>query len=181
LDAAGGHVWTAPGWQELSSRFAALVGAAMCSAFRCGSHDRWPCPLRIRSQSNCRIRQCFDPSGLSRSPDRPALHSVLFALRTFTSHRFRTGGRVVLLIRTANRRFTRFSASKITPRLNKTAAPYSAFGTFCFILRGGVIALGISRLVEYQPVLYHPIGKIDTPTVQTATARLYWSRSTSTH
>ena len=21
---------------------AALVGAAMCSAFRCGSHDRWP-------------------------------------------------------------------------------------------------------------------------------------------
>ena len=28
-----GHVWTAPGWQGLSSRFAALVGAAMCSAF----------------------------------------------------------------------------------------------------------------------------------------------------
>src|SRR5665811_1870094 len=27
------HVWTAPNWQELSSRFAALVGAAMCSAF----------------------------------------------------------------------------------------------------------------------------------------------------
>ena len=27
------HVWTAPSWQELSSRFAALVGAAMCSAF----------------------------------------------------------------------------------------------------------------------------------------------------
>ena len=27
------HVWTAPGWQELSSRFAALVGAAMCPAF----------------------------------------------------------------------------------------------------------------------------------------------------
>ena len=35
-------VWTAPSWQELSSRFTALVGAAMCSAFRCGSHDRWP-------------------------------------------------------------------------------------------------------------------------------------------
>src|SRR5260370_36690838 len=31
-----------PSWQELSSRFAALVGAAMCSACRCGSHDRWP-------------------------------------------------------------------------------------------------------------------------------------------
>src|SRR5450432_4245075 len=28
-----GHVWTAPGWQGLFSRFAALVGAAMCSAF----------------------------------------------------------------------------------------------------------------------------------------------------
>ena len=27
------HVWTAPCWQELSSRFAALVGAAMCSAY----------------------------------------------------------------------------------------------------------------------------------------------------
>ena len=27
------HVWTAPDWQELSSRFAALVGAAMCPAF----------------------------------------------------------------------------------------------------------------------------------------------------
>jgi hypothetical protein len=26
------HVWTAPSWQELFSRFAALVGAAMCSA-----------------------------------------------------------------------------------------------------------------------------------------------------
>jgi transposase InsO family protein len=36
------HVWTAPSWQGLSSRFAALVGAAMCSACRCGSHDRWP-------------------------------------------------------------------------------------------------------------------------------------------
>ena len=22
--------------------FAGLVGAAMCSAFKCGSHDRWP-------------------------------------------------------------------------------------------------------------------------------------------
>jgi hypothetical protein len=28
-----GHVWTAPGWQGFSSRFAALVGAAMCPAF----------------------------------------------------------------------------------------------------------------------------------------------------
>jgi len=36
-----GHVWTAPGWQGESS-LAALVGAAMCSAFSCGTHDRWP-------------------------------------------------------------------------------------------------------------------------------------------
>jgi hypothetical protein len=36
-----GHVWTAPGWQGESS-LAALVGAAMCSAFLCGTHDRWP-------------------------------------------------------------------------------------------------------------------------------------------
>jgi len=28
-----GSIPLAPGWQELSSRFAALVGAAMCSAF----------------------------------------------------------------------------------------------------------------------------------------------------
>jgi len=31
-----------PSWQELSSRTQAWVGAAMCSACRCGSHDRWP-------------------------------------------------------------------------------------------------------------------------------------------
>jgi len=36
-----GHVWTAPGWQEESSR-AALVGAAMCSAFLRGTRDRSP-------------------------------------------------------------------------------------------------------------------------------------------
>jgi hypothetical protein len=27
-----GHVWTAPGWQGISSRQQGLVGAAMCSA-----------------------------------------------------------------------------------------------------------------------------------------------------
>src|SRR6266478_2888849 len=31
-----------PGWQVLSSRTQAWVSAAMCSACRCGSHDRWP-------------------------------------------------------------------------------------------------------------------------------------------
>ena len=60
--------------------YAALVGAAMCSACRCGSHDRWPlCPPRIRSRSKTRIGECDGTSGLSRSLDRPALHYVLFA------------------------------------------------------------------------------------------------------
>jgi hypothetical protein len=36
------HVWTAPSWQGLSSRFAALVGAPMCSACVCGTRGRWP-------------------------------------------------------------------------------------------------------------------------------------------
>jgi hypothetical protein len=36
------HVWTAPSWQGLSSRAQAWVSAAMCSACRCGSRDRWP-------------------------------------------------------------------------------------------------------------------------------------------
>ena len=46
--------------------FAALVGAAMCSAFKCGTQGRWPkCPPRIRSRSNARIRQCAGTSGLS--------------------------------------------------------------------------------------------------------------------
>jgi hypothetical protein len=29
--------------------FAALVGAPVCSAFRCGSHDRWPLATGNRS------------------------------------------------------------------------------------------------------------------------------------
>ena len=33
------HVWTAPGWQE-NVHVAGLVGAAMCSAFMCGSQTR---------------------------------------------------------------------------------------------------------------------------------------------
>jgi hypothetical protein len=36
------HVWTAPSWQGLFFTYAALVGAPMCSAFKRGSHDRWP-------------------------------------------------------------------------------------------------------------------------------------------
>jgi hypothetical protein len=45
LDAPGtdvmGHVWTAPGCQGID-HVAALVGAAMCSAYQCGSQGRWP-------------------------------------------------------------------------------------------------------------------------------------------
>jgi len=32
LPSGSGHVWTAPGWQELFSREQQVVGAAMCSA-----------------------------------------------------------------------------------------------------------------------------------------------------
>ena len=39
--AALGHVWTAPGCQGID-HVAALVGAAMCSAYQCGSQGRWP-------------------------------------------------------------------------------------------------------------------------------------------
>src|SRR5262249_6076018 len=36
------HVWTAPSWQGFFLHARRLVGAAMCSACLCGSHDRWP-------------------------------------------------------------------------------------------------------------------------------------------
>src|SRR3990172_3324348 len=39
------------------------------------------------SRSKARIRRCTGTCGLSRSPDRPALRYVLFALPTFTSRR----------------------------------------------------------------------------------------------
>ena len=47
LDWKSGYVRFLPGvdGSELARAFftfAALVGAAMCSAFECGSHDRWP-------------------------------------------------------------------------------------------------------------------------------------------
>ena len=35
------HVWTAPSWEGFF-HVCRLVGAAMCSACWCGSHDRWP-------------------------------------------------------------------------------------------------------------------------------------------
>ena len=38
---AQGHLWTAPGCQGIEY-VAALVGAAICSAYVCGSHGRWP-------------------------------------------------------------------------------------------------------------------------------------------
>ena len=42
-------------------------------------------PPRIRSRSQARVRQCDGTNGLSRSPDRPALHYALFALPTFNA------------------------------------------------------------------------------------------------
>ena len=41
LTTGKGHVWTAPGCQGID-HVAALVGAAMCSAYQCGSQGRWP-------------------------------------------------------------------------------------------------------------------------------------------
>ena len=35
------YVWTAPRWQGFSLRLQ-RVGAAMCSTYLRGSHDRWP-------------------------------------------------------------------------------------------------------------------------------------------
>ena len=76
------HVWTAPGWQVKTSRRVASRCSHVFGLLR-GSHDRWPyCPPRIGSRSIARIQRCTGTSGLSRSPDRPALHYVLFALPT---------------------------------------------------------------------------------------------------
>ena len=61
---------------------AGFVGAVMCSACRCGSHDHWPlCSPWIRFRSKAPARRCDGTSGLSRSPDRPALHYAQFASR----------------------------------------------------------------------------------------------------
>jgi hypothetical protein len=38
---ASGHVWTALRVGKSFLHVAGLVGAAICSAYRCGSHDRW--------------------------------------------------------------------------------------------------------------------------------------------
>jgi hypothetical protein len=58
------HVWTAPGWQE-NLHVAGLVGAAMCSAFRCGSYVAPRRGLRVEgSVIECReqfqhVRLCL--------------------------------------------------------------------------------------------------------------------------
>jgi transposase len=65
-------------------------------------------PPRIRSRSQARIRQCDGTSGLSRSPNRPALHYVLFALPTSTSRRV-TGAISMSLRRKGDRLLVAFT------------------------------------------------------------------------
>ena len=74
-----GHVWTAP-WQELSDVFAVLVGCGHVSGLLV--RQVWPlalmlCADRVPKQKRALLRRCVDPSGFSRSPERPYLHYVV--------------------------------------------------------------------------------------------------------
>ena len=66
-------MWTAP-WQELSDVLQHWSGAVTCPACWCGICGRW----WIGSQTIARTwKKCVDPSGFSRSPERPYLHYVV--------------------------------------------------------------------------------------------------------
>ena len=54
-------------------------GAVTCPACFCGGCAAGPNALRIGSQSKPRTLQCADPSGFSRSPERPFLHYVVMS------------------------------------------------------------------------------------------------------
>ena len=74
-----GHVWTAP-WQELSDVSAALVGSGHVSGL--SMRQVWPlalmlCTDRVRNKNAHFRKRCVDPSGFSRSPERPYLHYVV--------------------------------------------------------------------------------------------------------
>ena len=72
-----GHVWTAP-WQELSDISAALVGCGHVSGLL--MRRGWPLALMLcadRLPIVLCTRKCDDPSGFSRSPERPYLHYVV--------------------------------------------------------------------------------------------------------
>src|ERR1700690_1353044 len=75
---------------ELARTFftgAALVGAAMCSAFECGSHDRWPYALRgsgpdqtlafknAMARVGCPDRRIDRPCIACCSPSQPSHHA----------------------------------------------------------------------------------------------------------
>src|SRR5262249_22242621 len=79
------HVWTAPSWQGKTSR--RRLGRCSHVFGLLARHTR---PLAIMpSADQVPVKsphsRCTGTSGLSRSPDRPALHYVLSALPTFTS------------------------------------------------------------------------------------------------
>src|SRR5229473_4160147 len=74
-----GHVWTAP-WQELSDVSAALVGCGHVSGLLV--RQVWPlalmlCADRVPNKLAHFKKECVDPSGFSRSPERPYLHYVV--------------------------------------------------------------------------------------------------------
>ena len=72
-----GPVWTAP-WQELSDISAALVGCGHVSGLL--MRRGWPLALMLcadRLPIVLCTRKCDDPSGFSRSPERPYLHYVV--------------------------------------------------------------------------------------------------------
>jgi hypothetical protein len=72
-----GHVWTAP-WQELSDVAAALVGCGHVSGLL--MRRGWPLALMLCADLVPIVHmhlECDDPSGFSRSPERPYLHYVV--------------------------------------------------------------------------------------------------------
>ena len=74
---AMGHVWTAP-WQGHSDVRAALVGCGHVSGLL--MRQVWPLALMLcadRVPSFACTLKCVDPSGFSRSPERPYLHYVV--------------------------------------------------------------------------------------------------------
>jgi hypothetical protein len=73
-----GHVWTAP-WQELSDVLQHWSGAVTCPACWCGKVAAGPNALRGSGpkQNRALWKRCVDPSGFSRSTERPYLHYVI--------------------------------------------------------------------------------------------------------
>ena len=72
-----GHVWTAPPWQELSGAAAALVGCGHVSGLFV--RPMWPLVMMLCAGPSRKHAFKDDPSGFSRSPDRPCLHYIVMS------------------------------------------------------------------------------------------------------